>query len=59
MSLENDPRILALRDALQDEVHGLWISFEMAVKVLARLDKVTALASCAATNRIIALAKPN
>ncbi|MEX3894782.1 hypothetical protein [Paraburkholderia sp. BR10954] len=34
MNLENDPRILVLRDALEDEVHGLWISFEMAVKVL-------------------------
>ena len=56
MNLENDPRILELRDALQDEVHGLWISFEMAVKVLARLDKVTAAASAGASSKPVASA---
>ncbi|CAE6935735.1 hypothetical protein R70211_05379 [Paraburkholderia domus] len=34
-------RVQALRDALDQEVHGLWISDEMAVKILARLDAVT------------------
>ena len=34
-------RVQALRDALDAEVHGLWISDEMAVKILARLDTVT------------------
>jgi hypothetical protein len=39
MNAGHDPRIQVLREALQDEVHGLWISTEMAVKILARLDK--------------------
>jgi hypothetical protein len=41
MNAGNDPRIQVLRDALQDEVYGLWISTEMSVKILARLDKTT------------------
>jgi hypothetical protein len=38
MQHDHDPRIMALRDALEDEVHGLWISSEMAIKILARID---------------------
>jgi len=34
-------RITALRDALEEEVHGLWISNDMAIKVLAAVDKAT------------------
>jgi hypothetical protein len=40
MQRDQKPRIEALRDALQDEVHGLWISNEMAIKILARIDNV-------------------
>lgn len=35
-------RVQALRNALDDEVHGLWISDDMAVKILTRLDATTA-----------------
>jgi hypothetical protein len=34
-------RIKALTYALDEEVHGLWISTDMAVKVLAAVDAVT------------------
>ncbi|MCI0151573.1 hypothetical protein KNO81_37595 [Paraburkholderia sediminicola] len=34
-------RVQALRNALDEEVHGLWISDDMAVKILARLDATT------------------
>jgi len=34
-------RINALRDSLEDEVHGLWISNEMAIKILAAVDVAT------------------
>ncbi|CAE6964548.1 hypothetical protein R70199_07593 [Paraburkholderia domus] len=45
MSASSYARVQALRGALEEEVHGLWISDEMAVKILARLDMVTAVAS--------------
>jgi hypothetical protein len=35
-------RIEALKKALDDEVHGLWISDDMAVKVLAAVDAAAA-----------------
>ena len=41
MNTSQYARVQALRDALDAEVHGLWISDEMAVKILARLDTVT------------------
>lgn len=41
MNTSEYARVQALRDALDEEVHGLWISNEMAVKILARLDVVT------------------
>jgi hypothetical protein len=31
----------ALRNALEEEVHGLWISGDMTVKILASLDATT------------------
>lgn len=34
MESMQDPRVAALRDALHEEVHGLWISNEMAVNNL-------------------------
>jgi hypothetical protein len=36
-----DARVQVLRNALDEEVHGLWISNDMAVRILACLDKVT------------------
>lgn len=35
-----DPRVEALKTALDNEVHGLWLSDEMAIKVLAAIDHV-------------------
>lgn len=40
MNASQYARVQALRHALDAEVHGLWISDEMAVKILARLDTV-------------------
>ncbi len=42
MDASSCARVQVLRGALEEEVHGLWISDEMAVKILARLDMATA-----------------
>lgn len=41
MKAAQDPRVQALRNVLQEEMHGLWISDEMAVKILDCVDKAT------------------
>lgn len=40
MTTATDPRIEVLKVALDEEVHGLWISTDMAVKVLAAIDAI-------------------
>lgn len=38
MNADQNPRVRALRNALDEEVYGLWISCETAIKVLACID---------------------
>ncbi|WP_322023429.1 hypothetical protein [Burkholderia sp. BCC1977] len=45
MNAYQQARVRALQQALDDEVHGLWISDEMARNVLARVDAVSVVAS--------------
>jgi len=39
--LHRHTQVQALRNALKEEVHGLWISDDTAVRILARLDATT------------------
>lgn len=58
MNASQYARVQALRHALDAEVHGLWISDEMAVKVLAHLDKVTSAALKLLPEKTIAIPTP-
>lgn len=40
MSSPQQERIQVLKHALDDEVHGLWISDEMAINILSCLDAI-------------------
>lgn len=44
-------RIRTLMQVLDDEVHGLWISHEMAKAIIARLDEVTTSAKASLSDR--------
>jgi hypothetical protein len=44
-------RIRALTQALDDEVHGLWISHEMAANIIARLDDAMSMANARVADR--------
>ncbi|MEK2606590.1 hypothetical protein [Burkholderia arboris] len=44
-------RIRALKQALDDEVHGLWISHEMATNIIARLDDAMSIAHACVADR--------